>query len=228
MSELRLGQWVSQASVGEARSMHSIVISARRMSWMGASLLLAASLACNTDATNPDGSAVDSIAITPPSASLMVGSSVALNAAVLDANGEVIPSLNVAWASEDTLVAQVSSTGVVTGMGAGSVRIAASSWGKNAVATITVNHLVLPAVARIVIAPADPRITVGQSVQLVASILDNANRVINGMTIVWSSSNTIRATVDQSGLVKGVTAGTVTITASAGGKSGTTSVRIDR
>lgn len=207
--------------------MKTIVNRTRRVSWIGVSLA-AAILACSSDATNPDGAAVDSVAITPPSASLLVGSSVALAAEVLDANGEIIPSLNVTWTSEDTLVAQVSPTGVVTGMGAGTARIAASSWGKNAVATITVNHLVMPPVARIVIAPANPRITVGQSIQLGASILDNADHVINGMTLVWSSSNTARATVDQSGLVKGISAGTVTITASAGGKSGATTVRIDR
>ena len=195
---------------------------------MGAAVLLAATLACNNGATNLDGSAVDSVAITPPSASLLVGSSVALNAEALDVNGSAMPAVNVTWASEDTLVAQVSPSGVVTGMAAGTARISASAWGKDAVASITVNHLVLPPVAKIVIAPMDPRITVGNSVQLVASILDNANRVINGMTIVWSSSNTSRATVEQTGLVKGVTAGTVTITASAGGKNGTTTVRVDR
>lgn len=191
-------------------------------------LLVAAMCACSGNATNPDASEVDSVAITPPTASLLVGSSVALAAAVLDANGDVIPAMNVAWSSEDTLVAQVSPTGVVTGMAAGTAHIAASAWGKNAVATITVNHLVLPPVARIVIAPVSPRVVVGQSVQLMASVLDNADHVINGITIVWSSSSTSRATVDQTGLVKGISTGTVTITASAGGKNGTTTVRVDR
>src|SRR5258706_4350175 len=41
-----------------------------------------------------------------------------------------------------------------------------------------------------------------------------------GATFVWASSNQAVATVSQTGLVTGVTAGTATITASAGGQTG--------
>jgi uncharacterized protein YjdB len=179
---------------------------------------------------NPDGAAVDSIAVSPQTASVMVGSSLSLTAEVLDASGVVLPSMSVTWTSEDSSIAVVSQDGIVTGRKAGTVLIGASSWGKNAVATITVNAglTVLPEVGKIVIAPSNPRINEGQSIQLTAAVLDVEDRVITGMPITWSSSNTSRATVDNTGLVRGISAGTVTITASAGGKTGSISVRVER
>lgn len=197
--------------------------------WLGAAFVLAIG-ACSKDVVNPDVGAVDSVVIDPRTASIFVGSSLALSAEVLAVSGEVLPSVTIVWASEDSSIAQVSQTGIVTGLKAGTVRVAASAWGKNAVATITVNPAlgVLPAVSRIVIAPTNPRILEGQTIQLTAAVLDADNRVITGMTITWSSSNTNRATVDNTGLVRGISDGNANISASAGGKTGTTTVRVDK
>ena len=205
---------------------------ARARAWVGwfVAVFCATVTACGKDVVNPDGTAVDSVQVTPASASLQVGSSLSLTAEVYDASGAVMPAVGVTWSSEDSSIALVSQSGVITALKAGTVRIAASSWGKNAVASITVNPAltVLPAVGRIVIAPSNPRVNEGQTIQLTASVLDIQDRVITGMTITWSSSNTSRATIDNSGLVRGISSGTVTITASAGGKTGSTTLRVDR
>lgn len=198
--------------------------------WFGAGLAAPILGACDKGAVNPDGTSVDSIVVNPRTASVNVGSSMSLTAEVFDASGDVLPSVNVTWTSEDGSIASVSADGIVTGHKAGTVLIAASSWGKNAVATITVNPTitVLPEVGKIVIAPSNPRITEGQTIQLTATVLDVDDHVITGLTITWSSSNTSRATVDNTGLVRGVSAGTVNISAAAGGKTGSTSVRVER
>ena len=198
--------------------------------WVGAGLALGTLVACDKGAVNPEGAKVDSIVVTPQTASVQVGSSVTLTAEALDVSGGVLPSVSVTWASEDGSIASVSEDGIVTGHKAGTVRIAASSWGKNAVATITVNPTitVFPEVGKIVIAPSNPRINEGHSVQLTATVLDVEDRVITGLTITWSSSNTSRATVDNTGLVRGISAGNANITASAGGKTGSTTVRVER
>lgn len=211
--------------------MQSAVVWSRALAlWCGAGLASSALTACHNGAVNPDGAKVDSIVVAPQTASVMVGSSLSLNAEVLDASGDVLPSVSVTWTSEDSSIAVVTQDGIVTGRKAGTVRIAASSWGKNAVASITVNPAltVLPQVGKIVIAPSSPRIDEGESIQLTATVLDVEDRVITGMTITWSSSNTNRATVDNTGLVRGISSGTVNITASAGGKTGSTSVRVER
>lgn len=209
--------------------MQSALARARaRVVWFAA-VLFATVTACGKDVVNPDGTA-DSVQVTPASASLQVGSSLSLTAEVYDASGTVIPSAGVTWSSEDSAIAVVSQSGVITALKTGTVRIAASSWGKNAVATITVNPAltVLPAVGRIVIAPSNPRVDEGKTIQLTAAVLDIQDRVITGMTITWSSSHTSRATVDNTGLVRGIGSGTATISASAGGKTGSTTVRVER
>ena len=210
--------------------MQSAKLLARARALWLSSILSVVFAACGSDPSGPDGSAVDSVAVSPSTAAVSVGSSLSLTAEVLDASGDAIPSFTVTWASEDNSIATVSETGVVTGLRPGTVKIAASSWGKNGVATITVNPgvTVFPEVGRIVIAPSNPRINEGQSIQLAATVLDVEDRVIMGLTITWSSSNTSRATVDNTGLVRGISAGTVNISASAGGKTGSTTVRVER
>jgi trimeric autotransporter adhesin len=193
-------------------------------------LLTALASACDNGPATPDDAGVDSIVVAPRTGSVNVGSSLPLSAEALDADGQAIPSASVTWSSEDVTIAGVSRSGLVTGVSPGTVLIAASAWGKNAVATITVNPTinVFPEVGRIVIAPSNPRITEGESLQMTATVLDVEDRVIMGLTVTWSSSNSSRATVDNAGLVRGISAGTVTIAASAGGKTGSTTVRVER
>lgn len=203
--------------------------SSRARTWVQWSVVLAASLSAACSSGPIDAASVDSIVVAPQTATVMVGTSLSLTAEVHDTEGNLLP-VRVTWASEDPSVASVSQNGIVTGLKTGSVRIAASTWGKNGVATITVSPAltVFPQVGRIVIAPANPRVTEGQTIQLTATVLDVNDQTITGMTITWTSSNTSRATVDNTGLVLAISSGTVNISASAGGKTASTTVRVDR
>jgi uncharacterized protein YjdB len=84
-----------------------------------------------------------------------------------------------------------------------------------------------PVVHHIIITPANPRVDEGKTIQLTATAYDSNNNVIPGITFTWTSSNTNRATVSSTGLVTGVNDGNVSITASAQGKSGSTTVRVE-
>lgn len=70
------------------------------------------------------------------------------------------------------------------------------------------------------VTPSSAAIEQGQTVQLTAKTKPP------GSAVTWSSSNATVATVDQSGLVTGVAAGSATITASASGKSGTSAITV--
>jgi hypothetical protein len=55
-----------------------------------------------------------------------------------------------------------------------------------------------------------------ESRQLTATIVDQQNRPMSGQAMTWSSSDTMKVTVDAAGLVRGVRSGTASVTVSSG------------
>ena len=70
-------------------------------------------------------------------------------------------------------------------------------------------------------------VTVGSSITLYTHRTDQYGNGVSGGTVTWSSSNSAVATVGaQTGVVTGVTVGTVTISAASGGVTGTKSIDV--
>jgi hypothetical protein len=69
-------------------------------------------------------------------------------------------------------------------------------------------------------------VLVGGELQLAAAARDSTNKEITGKVVTWSTSDANRATVSSTGLVKGVSAGTVTISAAVDGKTGAASITV--
>src|SRR6266576_2954436 len=166
---------------------------------------------------------VASVAVSPATASIRVAQTVQLTATPKDSAGGTLAGRTVTWRSSDTTVATVSPGGLVTGLAPGSASITATSEGKSSTAAITVTPI---PVASVAVAPATASLTVGQTAQLTATPKDSAGTALTGRTVTWASSNTSMATVSSSGLVKGVAAGTATITATSEGKAGTAAVTV--
>ncbi|HEX8395783.1 MAG TPA: M6 family metalloprotease domain-containing protein, partial [Longimicrobium sp.] len=83
------------------------------------------------------------------------------------------------------------------------------------------------AVASVSVTPAAPGIAVGTTQQLVATLRDAAGALVTGPAVTWSSSSPGIVSVTSRGLAQGLAAGgPVTITATAGGASGTASVTV--
>lgn len=156
-------------------------------------------------------SRVATITISPSSLSLLVGRSTQLNVVLRDSAGNGLSGPQVSWSSSDTLVAQVSSTGLASAHKAGSAIIRAVSEGKSGSVPITV--LPVP-VAALSITPPSPSVQVGSTIQLTATALDSSGKVLSGRVVSWSSLNTNVATITASGgVATGVSAGTATIKA---------------
>jgi uncharacterized protein YjdB len=166
---------------------------------------------------------ISSITMSPSSATVNVAWTTTLTATARNSNNNAIPGVQFTWSSSNTSIATVSSSGVVTGVAPGSATITASAGGKTGTAAITVQ---LAPVDRIVVTPANPSVREGSTIQLTATLYDARNNVLTGRTVTWSSSNIIRATVSSTGLVTAKVDGNVTITASSGGKSGSTVVAV--
>jgi uncharacterized protein YjdB len=78
-----------------------------------------------------------------------------------------------------------------------------------------------PVVTTVSVTPTTGSATVGQWAQFSAVVKDQNGNVMTGQTVSWTSSNTAVAAVNSTGLVAAVAAGSATITATSGGKSGT-------
>jgi uncharacterized protein YjdB len=159
---------------------------------------------------------VASVQITPTAPSLLVGASVQLSAATLDLNGAPLTGRTVFWGTSDAAIAVVDVTGFVTAIAPGAATITATSESRSAAVGVTVAAV---PVAAVQVTPARDSIVIGQSTQLTATARDSTGAALNGRLIAWSSSASTVATVSSTGLVVGVTAGTVTITASSEGRS---------
>jgi len=160
---------------------------------------------------------VAGISITPPTTQVLVGASAQLTAILQDVGGNVLTGRTVTWTSSNAATAPVSSAGVVTGLVAGGPFVlTATSEGRSANAQVTV----LAPVSTIVVAPPTAQVPVGGTLQLTATLMDAQGNTLLGRTVAWTSTNGNIATVSAAGLITGATSGSVTITATSEGKSG--------
>ena len=87
----------------------------------------------------------------------------------------------------------------------------------------TIAQLVVGAVT---VSPSAVSGTVGQTGQFTATVSDSAGAAMTGQKVSWSSSNAAVVTIDSTGWATAKGAGSATVTASSGGKSGTAAVTV--
>lgn len=164
------------------------------------------------------------IEITPTSATLnSIGQTIQLSTRVLDQNGTAITSASVSWTSGDVGVVTVSNQGLVTAVKNGTAVITARSGNVSA----TINITVAQATSRIVIEPPMATLmSIGETVQLSASVLDQKGQPVAGAEVTWQSSDEQVATVNAQGLVTAVKNGTAVITARSGSTTRTANVTV--
>src|SRR2546426_459273 len=166
---------------------------------------------------------VASMSVSPASATVLPTQTAQLTATTLDSTGAVLTGRTVTWSSSGTGVATVNGSGLVTGVAAGSTTVTAASEGRSASSSVTVTTV---PVASVTVSPATGSLYVGQTVQLTATAKDSAGNPLTGRVIAWSSDNTTVATVSTAGLMTAKAAGSATITAATGGKSGSSGITV--
>ncbi|PHX66227.1 MAG: hypothetical protein CK550_00810 [Gemmatimonadetes bacterium] len=166
---------------------------------------------------------VASVVVTPGTTSILVGQTVQLTAAARDSVGGALSGREVTWSSSDVTRATVSGTGLATALTVGPVSISGTTEGKSGTASISV--LPVP-VASVAIDAPPALIRVGQAVQLSAAARDSIGGALAGRLIAWSSNDATIASVSASGVLTGLRAGTVTISAASEGRSATATVTV--
>ena len=124
------------------------------------------------------------------------------------------------WLTSNEKVATVDDNGKVKAVGSGEAKITATAGGKYASCTVKVTVLV----AGITLDKTELDMTIDdEPVTLVAKVTPDG---ATDKTVTWSSSNEKVATVDANGKVKAVGNGEATITAKAGDKTATCTVKV--
>lgn len=83
-----------------------------------------------------------------------------------------------------------------------------------------------PSVASVEVTPSSASLLVGATQQLAAAARTSSGALVSGKTASWTSSSAAVATVDASGLVRALDAGTATITATIDGKAGGAAITV--
>ena len=187
-----------------------------------------------TATSNGDQTKFGSIEITVSAATVPVASVTVAGDAAMTVDGEQTLTATVApanatdktvtWKSSDATVATVDANGKVVAKKAGEVTITATAGGVSGTLKITVSDkapTVIP--VQSVTVTGKQELVEGASTTLTATV---APADATDKTVTWKSSDESVATVDKDGVVTAKKAGTVTITATAGGVSGTLDITV--
>ena len=167
---------------------------------------------------------VNRVEIQSPRSAVSAGQLLQLSAVTYDYLNNVLSGRTVTWSSSNESIAKVSSTGLIEGVALGTATITATREGKSTQFTVTVQT---PVATVTVSAPsATLRVNTEQSLSVVlrdasSNILSSTNRLIE-----WSSSDSSVAAVSSAGRMTALKEGTVTITATSDGRSGSASVTV--
>ena len=165
------------------------------------------------ESSTPVTPTVSSVTINPSSATLDPNDTKQLSVTV-DAT-PASADKTVTWSSSNPGVATVSESGLVTAVAQGTATITATSNldnTKSGTCSVTVNAPAAPIpVTAIALNKSTATIAIGDSETL--TVIYTPADANTGKAVTWTSSNTSIATVDNSGKVTGIAAGSATITA---------------
>ena len=151
-----------------------------------------------------------------------IGQTEQLSAEVRDQIGRAMVGVAVSWSSSDKLVATVDGGGLVTAVGSGSAIVSAGAGEVSGSAVVTVTQ----SAGTVTVSPPADTIAPGDTLRLVARVFDENGHPVEGAAFAWSSSDASVASVDRTGLVRGVAQGMATITVAAGQARGTAKITV--
>lgn len=169
--------------------------------------------------------AVTSIQLTPQNPSIADGTTQQFTAIANLSDGTTQNVTNIAtWTSSVGTKANVSQTGLATGIEPGQTVVRASFEGQSSETTLTVTPAV---VTSITVTPSSPTVADGLTQQFTATanLSDGATQDVTALA-AWTSSEPGKATVTSTGLATAASPGQTTITATFNGERGATTLTV--
>ena len=164
-----------------------------------------------------------SVTIAPRDLTVPVNATTTVIGTAFDCDGNSIRGKTIKFSGTNPTVASVTDAGVIVGLTVGTAVITASANGKTADANVTVTP---EKVSTVTVTPTTRTLRRSNSLQMSALGKNNQGVVINGITFQWASSNSSLASVDNTGRVLALAPGTVTISATSDGQTGTSLLTI--
>ena len=175
-----------------------------------------------------EGPVIGSIEVTPPVATLAVNGTEQFSATVRDQFNAVMTGVNVTWDSDDETVGTIDDAGLFTALAAGTATVTASAGNVSGTATVTVTGTAEePALAKVLVSPSAVTLEVDDARMFTVVAFDGFGRIVPDAEVTWTSSDPTVGTIDDTGLFTAVCNGTATVTATAGGVSGTATVTVN-
>ncbi|MFK7812560.1 MAG: Ig-like domain-containing protein [Maribacter sp.] len=150
---------------------------------------------------------VDGVVLNPNSVSIETGATSQLTATISPSDAD---NLLVSWSSDNTNIATVDTSGVVTAISPGTANVTVTTDDGNFTASSLITVTAAPIrVTGVVLNPNSVSLETGETSQLTVTISPSD---ANNLSVVWSSDNPNIATVDTNGNVTAVSPGTASIT----------------
>ena len=165
---------------------------------------------------------VQKVKVRPAQDTLGPGDSVQLVGTPQDPEGKALTGRQLVWTSSNASVATVSSSGLVTAVAHGTATITATAEGVAGNATVTVQDRV----ARVTLSPEADDLSVGEKVDLVATLRSAGGEVLSGREVLWSSDRADVASVSTSGRVTARAPGVAAIVARSEGVEGRATIQV--
>jgi uncharacterized protein YjdB len=162
------------------------------------------SSACLGDTTSPTSVATLQVSTDESANGVFVGDHVTFTAVPLDVNGN-LAFVSITYASNNTAVATVSATGVVTAVAPGSASISVSAGSAKVSTTITVDGNIEKSIQLSLLSPS---MLVGTQAAETATVLTSLGNPARGKSVIWSTTDATKVSVDPTGLLSAIAATT--------------------
>ena len=166
-----------------------------------------------------------SITVSPTNASLPAGINLQYGASGIFSDASTVDITDqVAWDTSDQNTATISSSGLATGVAAGTTQVSATLSGVTGNTNLAVTDAVLVAIS---VAPDNTTLPVGINARYTATgTFSDANTIDITNQATWNTSDPSVATISSTGSVTGVASGTTRISASLNAVSGSTNLTV--